>query len=96
MPDTQDAAELCGFDVAIIGALTIDLGSDRPGEAEFAWQAEQGITPLFMHDARDLGIELVVARAVEIAAGGPVFVSVNVDIRDPGFALGTGSPSGAA
>ena len=26
-----------------------------PGEAEFAWQAEHGITSFGMHDVRDLG-----------------------------------------
>ena len=31
MPYTQDAAELAGVDVAIIGAPTDDLVSDRPG-----------------------------------------------------------------
>src|SRR3954464_15101510 len=31
MPYTQDAAELAGVDVAVIGAPTDDLVSDRPG-----------------------------------------------------------------
>ena len=31
MPYTQDAAELAGVDVAIVGAPTDDLVSDRPG-----------------------------------------------------------------
>ena len=30
---TQDPAELAGFDVAIVGAPTDDLVSDRPGSA---------------------------------------------------------------
>ncbi|HEY6691003.1 MAG TPA: arginase family protein, partial [Rubrobacter sp.] len=33
-----------------------------PGREEFAWQAERGITSLFMHDVRDLGIGEVVRR----------------------------------
>ena len=39
----------------------IGLRGYWPGEAEFAWQAERGITSLFMHDVRDLGIREVVA-----------------------------------
>jgi arginase family enzyme len=27
-----------------------------PGEKEFSWQVEHGITSPFMHDVRDLGI----------------------------------------
>ena len=37
----------------------IGLRGYWPGEAEFAWQAERGITSLFMHDVRDLGIREV-------------------------------------
>ncbi|MCP9486728.1 MAG: hypothetical protein MSC30_12770 [Gaiellaceae bacterium MAG52_C11] len=33
MPYTQDPAELVGVDVAIVGAPTDDLVSDRPGRA---------------------------------------------------------------
>ena len=63
-----------------------------PGEAEFAWQAEHGITSLFMHDVRDLGIRKVVRRAVDAVGEGPVFLTVDIDVLDPAFAPGTGSP----
>jgi len=63
-----------------------------PGEAEFAWQAEQGITSLFMHDVRDLGIGEVIRRAVEVVGEGPVFLTVDIDVLDPAFAPGTGTP----
>ena len=63
-----------------------------PGEEEFAWQAEHGITSLFMHDVRDLGIRAVVDRAVEAVGPGPVYLTVDVDVLDPAFAPGTGTP----
>jgi agmatinase len=63
-----------------------------PGEAEFAWQAERGITSLFMHDVRDLGIGEVVRRAVDEVGDGPVFLTVDIDVLDPAFAPGTGTP----
>jgi agmatinase len=64
-----------------------------PGEEEFAWQAERGITSLFAHDVRDLGIREVVRRAVEAVGPGPVYLTVDVDVLDPAFlGGGTGTP----
>ena len=63
-----------------------------PGEAEFAWQANQGITSLFMHEVRNLGIGEVVRRAVDAVGPGPVFLTVDIDVLDPAFAPGTGTP----
>ena len=72
--------------------VQIGLRGYWPTEVEFAWQAEQGITSFFMHDVRELGIKGVVRRAVEIVAEGPVFLTVDVDVLDPAFAPGTGTP----
>jgi len=63
-----------------------------PGEPEFAWQAERGIRSFFMHDVRELGIAEVVARTLDAVGDGPVFLSVDVDVLDPAFAPGTGTP----
>jgi agmatinase len=70
----------------------IGLRGSWPGEAEFAWQAERGITSLFMHHVRDLGIREVVARAIAAVGAGPVYLTVDVDVLDPGFIPGTGTP----
>jgi agmatinase len=70
----------------------IGLRGYWPGEKEFGWQAEQGITSFFMHDVRDLGIDEVVRRAVEVVGPGPAFLTVDVDVLDPAFAPGTGTP----
>jgi agmatinase len=63
-----------------------------PGEAEFAWQREWGITSLFIHDIRELGIRDCVARAVAAVGDGPVYLTVDVDVLDPAFVPGTGTP----
>jgi arginase family enzyme len=63
-----------------------------PGEGEFSWQAEHGITSFFMHAIRDLGIKEVVRRALEAVGPGPVFLTVDIDVLDPAFAPGTGTP----
>src|SRR5215218_3891279 len=63
-----------------------------PGEREFDWQAERGITSLFMQDVRELGIREVTERAADAVGDGPIFLSVDVDVLDPAFAPGTGTP----
>jgi agmatinase len=70
----------------------IGLRGYWPGPAEFAWQGEHGIASFFMHDVRDLGIREVVTRALAHMGGGPVYLTVDVDVLDPAFAPGTGTP----
>ena len=72
--------------------VQIGLRGYWPGEAEFAWQAEHGITSFFMHDLRELGIGEVVRRAVDVVGAGPTFLTIDVDVLDPAFAPGTGTP----
>ena len=72
--------------------VQIGLRGYWPGETEFAWQRENGITSFFMHDVRELGIREVVERTVAAVGGGPVFLTVDVDVLDPAFAPGTGTP----
>ena len=45
-----------------------------------------------MHDVRELGIAEVVRRAVEVVGAGPTFLTIDVDVLDPAFAPGTGTP----
>jgi agmatinase len=45
-----------------------------------------------MHDVRDRGIRAVVEEALTAVGDGPVFLSVDVDVLDPAFAPGTGTP----
>jgi agmatinase len=72
--------------------VQIGLRGYWPGEREFAWQAEHGITSFFMHDVRELGIEAVVEKTLDVVGHGPVFLTVDVDVLDPAFAPGTGTP----
>jgi agmatinase len=72
--------------------VQIGLRGYWPGEREFAWQRERGITSFFMHDVRSVGIDAVVERALDVVGPGPTFLSVDVDVLDPAFAPGTGTP----
>jgi agmatinase len=72
--------------------VQIGLRGYWPGEREFAWQASKGITSLFAHDVMHRGIGAVVEEALAAVGDGPVFISVDVDVLDPAFAPGTGTP----
>ena len=72
--------------------VQIGLRGYWPGEEEFAWQRARGVISHFMHDVRDRGIRAVVADTVAAVGDGPVFISVDVDVLDPAFAPGTGTP----
>ena len=72
--------------------VQVGLRGYWPGEEEFSWQREQGIESIFMHDVREVGIEATVERAVSAVGAGPVYLSVDIDVLDPAFAPGTGTP----
>jgi agmatinase len=72
--------------------VQIGLRGYWPGEKEFGWQRERGITSLFMHDVRDRGIRAVVEEALDVVGPGALYLSVDIDVLDPAFAPGTGTP----
>jgi agmatinase len=72
--------------------VQIGLRGYWPGEEELAWQRDRGITSLMMSDVRDRGIGPVVEEALARVGAVPVFVSVDIDVLDPAFAPGTGTP----
>jgi len=78
----------------VVGSRYVQIGLRGywPGETEFAWQRDNGITSCFMHDVRELGIREVVERTIAAVGDGPVFLTVDVDVLDPAFAPGTGTP----
>jgi agmatinase len=72
--------------------VQIGLRGYWPGPKEFAYQEQHGIRSFFAHDVRSVGIEAVVEQTIEIVGEGPVFLSIDVDVLDPAFAPGTGTP----
>jgi agmatinase len=72
--------------------VQIGLRGYWPGPEEFSWQSDRGITAFFMHDVRELGVHEVAARALQAVGAGPAFLTVDVDVLDPAFAPGTGTP----
>ena len=72
--------------------MQIGLRGYWPGERELAWQAQHGITSFFMHDVRERGIRAIAEETIAIVGAWPVFLTVDVDVLDPDFAPGTGTP----
>jgi agmatinase len=72
--------------------VQIGLRGYWPGEAEFRWQEEHGIKSFVAHDVRELGIDEVTAQTIAHVGDGLTYVSVDVDVLDPAFAPGTGTP----
>lgn len=59
------------------------------------WMRDQGMRSYFMADITRRGLPAVVDEAVEAAVGDSargVYVSVDIDVVDPGMAPGTGTP----
>ncbi len=74
--------------------LQIGLRGYWPEPPTLQWMAEQGMRSFEMHEVVQRGLDAVLADAFAIATDDcdGVFVSVDVDVVDPGSAPGTGTP----
>jgi agmatinase len=60
----------------------------------FEWMKSQGMRYHFMREMEERGAEAVIADAIAEALDGPdcVYLSLDIDVIDPGMAPGTGTP----
>ncbi|CAN5842411.1 MAG: agmatinase [Actinobacteria bacterium] len=75
--------------------VQIGLRGYWPEPEVMAWMKEQGMRSYLMNEIEERGLKTVVDEAVEYSiAGGAkgVFISIDIDVVDPGFAPGTGTP----
>ena len=74
--------------------LQIGLRGYWPEPPTLRWMAEQGMRSFEMHEVVQRGLDAVLTEAFRIAVDGcdGVFVSVDLDVVDPGMAPGTGTP----
>ena len=74
--------------------LQIGLRGYWPEPPTLKWMAEQGMRSFEMHEVVTRGLDAVLTEAFAIAVDGcdGVFVSVDLDVVDPGMAPGTGTP----
>jgi len=81
---------------AVLGRNFVQVGLRGywPGPEVFAWMQEQGMRWHRMVEIEERGAEAVVDDAIAEALDGPdmIYLSVDVDVVDPGMAPGTGTP----
>ncbi|HEY9287730.1 MAG TPA: agmatinase [Candidatus Dormibacteraeota bacterium] len=81
---------------AIPGRNFVQLGLRGywPEKATLDWMRGQGMRWHLMGELLDRGVEVVIEQAIEQALDGPevIYLSVDIDVLDPGFAPGTGTP----
>lgn len=59
---------------------------------EHCWAEENGITIIRMEQVDELGIDKVMQRARAIVGEQPTYISFDIDVLDPVYAPGTGTP----
>ena len=69
------------------------MGTGRTSDT-FAWMREQGLRWHTQVELEERGVEAVVDDAIAEALDGPerIYLSVDIDVVDPGMAPGTGTP----
>ncbi|HKD96442.1 MAG TPA: agmatinase [Micromonosporaceae bacterium] len=74
--------------------LQLGLRGYWPGPQVLDWMADQGMNSYHMSEIIERGLETVLDEAFGIALDGcdAVFLSVDIDVCDPGHAPGTGTP----
>ena len=81
---------------AVAGANFVQVGLRGywPGPATLEWMREHQMRWHLMTEIEERGAEAVVRDAIAEALDGPevIYVSVDIDVIDPGMAPGTGTP----
>jgi agmatinase len=74
--------------------VQVGLRGYWPGQQTLAWMREQGMRWHLMTEIEERGAEAVVGDAIAQALDGPevIYLSVDIDVIDPGMAPGTGTP----
>ncbi len=81
---------------AVLGRNFVQVGLRGywPPQPVLDWMREQGLRWHLMREIEEDGAEAVIDRAIEEALDGPdaIYLSVDIDVVDPGSAPGTGTP----
>jgi agmatinase len=74
--------------------VQVGLRGYWPPVETFRWMQEQGLRYHFMREIEERGAEAVIAQAIDEALDGPdaIYLSLDIDVIDPGMAPGTGTP----
>jgi agmatinase len=81
---------------ALLGRNVVQVGlrGTWPGPELFEWMRGEGFRWHTMDEVSERGLEAIVREAVEAVAGAAprAYLSVDIDVLDPAFAPGTGTP----
>ncbi len=74
--------------------VQVGLRGYWPPAETFEWMAEQEMRWHTMNEVHERGLGAVIDDAIEEATASPkgIYLSVDIDVLDPGFAPGTGTP----
>ncbi len=74
--------------------VQVGLRGYWPPAETFEWMAEQEMRWHTMNEVHERGLGAVIDNAIEEATASPkgIYLSVDIDVLDPGFAPGTGTP----
>lgn len=74
--------------------VQVGLRGYWPPPDVFQWMQEHGLRWHFMREIEERGAEAVIDDAISEALDGPdaIYLSVDIDVLDPGMAPGTGTP----
>ena len=74
--------------------VQVGLRGYWPPPETLAWMAEHGLRWHLMTEIEERGAEAVIADAIAEALDGPevIYLSIDIDVIDPGMAPGTGTP----
>ena len=74
--------------------VQVGLRGYWPPIETFEWMQQQGLRWHFMREIEERGAEAVIAQAIDEALDGPdhIYLSLDIDVIDPGMAPGTGTP----
>jgi agmatinase len=94
----QPYAHGCVFYHAITEGLIeprrmVQIGIRSPlSRAVHDWTLAQGVTMITAHEVHETAPAAVAARIREVVGDAPVYLSFDIDVLDPAFAPGTGTP----
>lgn len=79
---------------ALLGDRIVQVGlrGTWPGPDDFAWMAAQGFRWHTLDEIDERGLDAVLDDALAGLPEGPVYLTVDIDVLDPAFAPGTGTP----
>lgn len=74
--------------------IQVGLRGYLPGDEDLGWMRDQGFRYHFMAEVERYGWERVMERAIAEASEGTdyLFISLDIDVLDPAYAPGTGTP----